>query len=78
MPRHDTASRSQHPPARPVGSAGARRGDAVDATSRHPSQLGSPRHRSWFFWLIQIPLAWLLALRLQLGHFGVFRAAFMS
>lgn len=31
-----------------------------------------------FFWLIQIPLAWLLALRLQLGHSGVFWAVFVS
>ncbi len=31
-----------------------------------------------FFWLIQIPLAWLLALHLQLGHSGVFWAVFVS
>ena len=31
-----------------------------------------------FFWLIQIPLAWLLALQLQLGHTGVFWAVFVS
>ncbi len=31
-----------------------------------------------FFWLIQIPLAWLLALRLELGHAGVFWAVFVS
>ncbi len=31
-----------------------------------------------FFWLIQIPLAWWLALRLQLGHTGVFWAVFVS
>ncbi|MBN8261863.1 MAG: MATE family efflux transporter [Xanthomonadales bacterium] len=31
-----------------------------------------------FFWLIQIPLAWWLALHLQLGHTGVFWAVFVS
>ncbi|QNU15052.1 MATE family efflux transporter [Thermomonas sp. XSG] len=31
-----------------------------------------------FFWLIQIPLAWLLALHLKLGHSGVFWAVFVS
>lgn len=31
-----------------------------------------------FFWLVQIPLAWLLALHLQLGHSGVFWAVFVS
>ena len=31
-----------------------------------------------FFWMIQIPLAWWLALRLQLGHTGVFWAVFVS
>lgn len=31
-----------------------------------------------FFWMIQIPLAWLLALHLQLGHSGVFWAVFVS
>jgi len=31
-----------------------------------------------FFWLIQIPLAWLLALHLQRGHSGVFWAVFVS
>ncbi|TLX22641.1 MATE family efflux transporter [Thermomonas fusca] len=31
-----------------------------------------------FFWLIQIPLAWLLALHLRLGHSGVFWAVFVS
>jgi len=31
-----------------------------------------------FFWLIQIPLAWLLALRLDRGHAGVFWAVFVS
>ena len=31
-----------------------------------------------FFWLIQIPLAWLLALHLQLGQSGVFWAVFVS
>ena len=31
-----------------------------------------------FFWLIQIPLAWLLALRLNLRATGVFWAVFVS
>jgi Na+-driven multidrug efflux pump len=31
-----------------------------------------------FFWLIQIPLAWLLALRLGWGETGVFWAVFVS
>lgn len=31
-----------------------------------------------FFWMIQIPLAWLLALQLQHGHTGVFWAVFVS
>ena len=31
-----------------------------------------------FFWMIQIPLAWLLALHMQLGHTGVFWAVFVS
>lgn len=31
-----------------------------------------------FFWLLQIPLAWLLALRADWGHAGVFWAAFIS
>jgi putative MATE family efflux protein len=31
-----------------------------------------------FFWLIQIPLAWLLALHTGWGHSGVFWAAFVS
>lgn len=31
-----------------------------------------------FFWLIQIPLAWLLALHLNLRHSGVFWAVFVS
>ena len=31
-----------------------------------------------FFWLIQIPLAWLLALHLQLGATGVFWSVFVS
>ncbi len=31
-----------------------------------------------FFWMIQIPLAWWLVLRLQLGHTGVFWAVFVS
>jgi Na+-driven multidrug efflux pump len=31
-----------------------------------------------FFWLIQIPLAWLLALQLDLQATGVFWAVFVS
>jgi putative MATE family efflux protein len=32
----------------------------------------------FFFWLLQIPLAWLLAKRLELGYTGVFWAIFIS
>ncbi|HSJ26395.1 MAG TPA: MATE family efflux transporter [Longimicrobiales bacterium] len=51
---------------------------AVQAFNGAGDTLTPTRINLVFFWLIQIPLAWYLAMHLQLGHSGVFWAVFVS